>query len=197
MNPVFMFFCGALFGILLYFIMTSFYIDIKEKERINNRHIYPLEQFMDNYQDSLIFSYRWADYVYFRYDMSNIENYLSVNIKNKTLSLFNKGEVVFTYSEDVEVRKLHKEYAEELISEYHNEIFVEVKKVNGLTMSADYIKNQYLIFKALSEIKEENVETENETEHEDLNIDDILEKIHKSGMESLTDNEKEFLKSVS
>ncbi len=187
---------GIVIGVIMLYTITLIIFSYRDKQNINTQYINPLNKFMDKYYYNLKFDYRLGNYVYFKYTDKKDDSFLMINIENRGLSHFKNGNIVFTFSENKEVKELHDEYVEMIFNYFKTEIFTNVKNVSGTIISDNHIKTQYLSYKTLyEEIVSNDIEDEDVVDLDlEYNIDSILEKIHTNGMDSLTHKEKEFLK---
>ena len=150
--------------------------DEKEKSQIESLFI----NVLDNIK-SIKFGQRVHQYVQFK-----TENYLLVYILDKKeLSLFQGEDCIASSSQ------ISKEISDNIIKyideNFNKEINEDIVDVGGYLVSPSYIEeinSQY--------VSEEDYDDYEEVE-EYLNLDDILDKINKEGIESLTHDELDFL----
>ena len=182
--------------ILIYLIIAftlGFYIGIKfilfsiekkekkEKSKIEDLFLKILEN-----KAKLKFGQRVHTYVQIK-----IENYLLVYMMDKQeLTLF-KGEDYIANS-----TQINPDISEKIIdfikNKFDKEINDDVVEVGGYLVSQSYIDEVNSQYETTNEYDISDEEIEDEYE-EYLNLDDILDKINSSGINSLTNEEREFL----
>jgi len=155
--------------------------DKKEKSKIEDIFI----KILDN-TSKLKFGQRVHTYVQIK-----TENYLLVYMMDKQeLALF-KGEEYIANS-----TQINPDISEKIIdfikNKFDKEINDDVVEVGGYLVSQSYIDEVNSQYKTTYEY--EIIDEEIEEEYEEyLNLDDILDKINISGINSLTNKEREFL----
>jgi hypothetical protein len=191
MSAVFWFFMGVMFTVAVAIVVSKI---------INhNKYIVPLKEILSLVKEGDIkFEKRLADIVYF----TGYKDYsILCNLRKKELSVFDGDECLIVghkASEDIT-----NEIIEKLTYDNYNKIYKDISVINGVAYSNNLISNENP-YKAPPH-KVDNKETkamvefvleEDEEEYDDdsLSIDNILHKMEKFGMDSLTDEEKEFIK---
>jgi hypothetical protein len=162
-------------------IQTVFHIiklkDKKEKDQIEGLFINVL-----NNIKSIKFDQRVNQYVQFE-----IENYLLVYILDKKeLSLY-QGEECIASSRQIS-KKISDSIIKYINENFNKEINEDIVDVGGYLVSPSYIEEINSKY-----TDEEEYEYYEEEYEETLNLDDILDKINKDGIKSLTQDELEFL----
>lgn len=173
-----------IFGIFIGYILTSNYFRNK-----SNAYISKVRDFYKdllNKFESLSFKKRINDYVYLDYDKYEV----ILNLKNNTINIFENSECVYV-SSNLE-KELVNDIYHRIMTKWSSEIY-NVVNINGNTYSLGFIESETKkatesLFSFL------NIEEGKFSEEiEDLSIDDILDKISKEGMSSLTQKEIDFL----
>lgn len=161
-------------------IQTVFHIiklkDKKEKDQIEGLFI----NVLDNIK-SIKFDQRVNQYVQFE-----TENYSLVYILDKKeLSLYQGGDCIASS------RQISKKISDSIIKyideNFNKEINEDIVDVGGYLVSPSYIEE------VNSNFNEEEYEEYEEEYEKTLNLDDILDKINKEGLKSLTQDELDFL----
>ncbi len=185
-------FFGILIGVFLYFIYTKFvhFLNIqtyfkKPLEALNNRDL-SIFQFL----------YRQGNYVTLSYDEKNI---IYLNLNNQTITVYKND--VYYFGTHQELLTEYTIFYNKLINKFQKEIYVDIVKINNIEYSRnsfseemlEYLKSVNYEINFFNDVPKSFKEETNNI----LTIDAILDKINKSGMESLTEKEKDFLKNNS
>lgn len=150
---------------------NHFYLKIKK----------PFEELVKRGVDIYKFDYRSNDIVCFRFDDGK---YLYLHINKKYFSLFN-GEEYLLSSSDKRIMNENSRFYCSMIEKYHDDIFVDIVILNKSVYSTNIFSDGKL---------EEINSLLDIDEGEKLSVDMILDKIINSGLDSLCETEKEFLK---
>ena len=150
--------------------------DKKEKDQIEGLFI----NILDNIK-SIQFGQRVHQYVQFK-----TESYLLVYILDKKeLSLF-QGENCIASSSQID-KNISDSIIKYIDENFNKEINEDIVDVGGYLVSPSYIEE------VNSHYADEEEYDDYEEVEEELNLDDILDKINKEGIKSLTQDELDFL----
>lgn len=168
---IFHFVLGLVFGAVA--VIVSISINVNKSEY--KKYILPYKKLIEDHISNFTFTTRVANLVYFQHKDYNIV----LNLKDKEVYLYQDNAIVST---------LFKENTQEvghlytiLETAYHTDIYINVMTAsNGVVMSIPSEKK--------NEKKEEEVYYPS--------IDEILDKISKDGVDSLSEIELDILKNI-
>ena len=155
-----------------------YYFNYLEKKYIKDRYLKPLLDLKSRGLNIFRFNVREDDTVIFNYDTDKT---MYINLSSKNIVCYDTNYRLFEYHS--KYAKEYNDFFDSIINKFYKEIFEDVIIVNFKTYSNNSIYGQILSFFP----KENKIK-------KSLNKDDILDKILVSGIESLTEEEKEFLK---
>ena len=162
------FFCfGVVFGMIIYHLILM----IEDKIYIRKNFKTPLEDLNKRNLNDFKFLWRQGITVCLTLDT---DKYLYLYLDNREIALFQNKEKILSTN-----KKLKSEFDlfySKMNNHFNKEIHVDIIEHNNII----YSNNVNFV----------NVEIKNKKE---FLLDEILEKIHVNGLESLTDKEKEFL----
>jgi hypothetical protein len=182
-------FLGILLGAFLYFLYTriSDFLDIQKNYRK------PLEALDSRDLSIFKFLYRQGNYAVLSYDEKNT---IYLDLNNQTVTVYKND--VFYFGTHHTLTTEFTIFYNKLVHRFQKEIYIDIVKINNIEYSKnsfseemlDYLKSVNYEINFFNEVPQSfKEETKNF-----LNIDSILDKINRSGIESLTEKEKEFLK---
>ncbi len=178
----FTFSLGLFLGVFSYHICRKIgaYLFLHKKIRK------PLEELDNRGLDIYTFMYRQSDYVVIKFDK---ENYIYLDISKQTVGVYKNKTCLFSNH-----KSLHKEFEMfymKLVNKFHKEIYVDIVIINNIEYSTNIFSEESTqIYNNV--IKERNNALKND---DDLTVDNILDKINKTGIKSLSDKELDFLNS--
>ena len=162
-------FLGILLGIKLLAFLTNLKIDNDNKE------VEDIYQKILKDKDNLLFVKRINNFVYFLYKEYNLIYY----IEKREINIYINDDLVGSTSQ------ISTDVADKFISTviYYFNYYINENIIvsNGTILSMNIVMQQ------------QNVNQEQEIIKKELSLDDILDKISKHGMESLTPEEKNYL----
>lgn len=178
---------NILTSLITHFVLLSlgFYLGLKyvlyKQQQTHKKQLQEIEnQFnviLDNKQE-IKFKYRIHNFVHFKYK----KLLLIYNMEKHDLSIFQKEECLYT-STTIK-SEIPDKLINYLLSNFDKEIN-DVTLINGY-----YITNSYLKKKQKNNNELEKIKLANKKRH---NLDEILDKINKEGLNSLTETERQFL----
>lgn len=185
---------NLIIGLSLGFILGVLYVHTKNFLR-NKKILRGIENEFKNILDNfskVSFLKRINQYVYF-----NFEKYeLIYTLDSKEIHIFQNEKCIYTSNQilgNIIIKNL-----ESKILEKWNKDINDVVEINNAIISVNLMKKE---FRSLG-VNEEEIEfilseKKEETQKNEYNLDDVLDKINQVGYNNLTEEEKEFLKNVS
>jgi hypothetical protein len=168
---IFYFIAGIIFGIVAVVCLLA--VDNNTKEY--NKYVKPYKELLSDHISKFKFSTRVANLVYFTHNKYTVV----LNLEKKEVYLYEDTKIIST---TFEVNQKECEHLYTVLeTAYHTDIYVNVIVSNGVVVT-----------KPKSEVDE--IVEKNEAHP---SVDDILDKISKEGMSSLSDIELEILKNNS
>jgi len=163
---------GGLVGFYTKIFIDKYYAENYYK----NKYVNPFKEFLKkNY--TYEFSHRNGKYVYINYK----EGQIILNIIKHEIYIYDKEENILFSSDVDQIKKDITELYKEICARFVHEIYTDVIKLNGIF----YSKHLY---------SQENLDNNTKI---NLDLDDILDKINNQGIESLTEEEINYLKNKS
>ena len=170
---------GLILGSILTFLFYLIYIDHKSYE-INSPKI--LDEVLESDIKNFTFIKRYNDIAEIEY--SNVGIILYLFLDKKEIAFLNKSDskVLIAISD---FNKVKMDYIYNKLSRsFKNDIFNNIFKLNGITLSNNLIKN----------VTDESGDSVVDTYESEVTLDEILDKISEFGISSLTKNELTILK---
>lgn len=172
---------GFILGMFFYSILWKLYNDVYIS-------YLKLSKTLDPFINAPISSYKFIER---KNDMVKIElaenSYLILLLDKQNVNVFINNDLIIYKNDDINKQKMDYFY-KKLTEGFHNEIFVNIININGITISQNLIADQDMDG-MLSE--EESIKTKNIYVP---TIDEILDKISSLGMNSLTQEELKILR---
>lgn len=191
MSGIFWFFMGVMCTISAFIIRKRW----THKKNYENPYLYILAHVKDN---KLKFEKRLGDVVYFKgYKKLDV----LYNLRIKQISVFEKDDCILVTVK--EVQNIVDDIIAEIEAKFYRQIYKDILVLNGITYSNNVVENTFpqnsKPIKVDGNRTEPMVEfvIEEEEEEEVLKLNEILDKIKKSGFDSLDDDEKQFINDTS
>lgn len=184
--------------LLIFYIISSFtmgvfsaliYIWKKNKNEISKIELLYLNIFKDI--KDIEFMNRIGQNVHFK----TKEYMLVYSLDKKEVLLFKEDSCVAT--SDYIDKKLITDIIEYIENNFKKEIYEDIINVGGYIVSKDYMDSVEYYYVEEEGDEDDTYDDDGDTSTEEkpsLNLDDILDKINKKGIKSLTKDEAEFLK---
>lgn len=128
------------------------------------------------------FLYRQGDFVMLNFDLNS---QVFIDMKKRTVAVYEND--MFIFSTHKKFIKDFERFYFALLVKFHKEIFEEVIKINNVT----YSKNMFNL--NIIDTLETTLQKKDIVQPDILTVDDILDKINENGINSLTEEERNYL----
>lgn len=131
-----------------------------------------------------------------------VNKFIYLNLAKQTITAFEDGEILFTQHESLKLEFIL--FYQRLINMFNTEIYVDIIDVNGIPHSTNLFSDEDLDYLEGGDMYEDEMFYDEENDDLSklkktskpkitLTLDSVLDKVSKTGMDSLTKEEKDFL----